>query len=300
MARILVTGGSGLIGTAIIPDLKAVGSIVETLDIRGNPDWNADITDKTACQRIDWSRYDGVIHLAAVSRVITAQKDPQLTWRTNVEAVLNLFDILKAQEQPPWFLFASSREVYGQANDLPVRESAQLNPLNYYGYSKAFIEQHIYSAVSNDLRCQVLRFSNVYGSAGDHIDRVVPKFMRAALDGKPLFLEGRRNTFDFTHIADVAKAVALVVQKLNADQPLAPALNIATGVPNSLGDLSLAIEKVLGQRVHCSEKPERDFDVSQYVGSTELLEQTFGWKPSTSLVEGLTLFRDELVHACQA
>lgn len=296
MARILVTGGSGLIGTAIVPALVADGNVVETLDLKGDPDWRIDITDKHACRSIDWSRYDGVIHLAAVSRVITAQYDPELTWRTNVEAVLDLLNTVNALKQSPWFLFASSREVYGQSSEFPVRETADLKPMNYYGYSKAFMERYISTIAATDMRCQVLRFSNAYGGVDDHADRVVPKFMRSALAGEPLVLEGSRNTFDFTYIGDVAKAVCLVVRRLNYGVPMASALNVATGVPTSLSELSAAIENVVGQKVKVVEKAERNFDVSRFVGSTDLLEQAVGWKPQTSLADGLAKFKDELMH----
>ena len=77
---------------------------------------------------------------------------------------------------------------------------------------------------------------------------------------------------------------------------MASALNVATGVPTSLSELSAAIENVVGQKVKVVEKAERNFDVSRFVGSTDLLEQAVGWKPQTSLADGLAKSKDELMH----
>ena len=74
----------------------------------------------------------GVIHLAAVSRVATAQRDPGLCEATNVGGLSNVLQAAASSSRQPWVVFASSREVYGQPEQLPVREDSPLQPMNVY------------------------------------------------------------------------------------------------------------------------------------------------------------------------
>ncbi len=76
----------------------------------------------------------------------------------------------------PWVLFTSSREVYGQPDDLPATEATALRPMNVYGRSKVAGEQIAQAALRRGLRTAVVWLANVYGATGDHVDRVVPTF----------------------------------------------------------------------------------------------------------------------------
>ncbi len=123
-----------------------------------------------------------------------------------------------ALEQPagrrPWVVYASSREVYGDPATLPVPEDAPLEPVNIYGRSKAAAEAAVGRAREAGLATAIVRFSNVFGSTADHRDRVVPAFARAAATGGTISIEGAENTFDFTHVEDVGRGLALLVECL--------------------------------------------------------------------------------------
>lgn len=155
------------------------------LDLLGNGSNHGDVTRLTDIEEAI-QNCTGVVHLAAVSRVVWGQRDPDLCWRTNVAGLQNLIRLALAQRSKPWVLFSSSREVYGQAPSLPVAETTALNPLSVYARSKAEGERIVLGARNQGLQTAVLRLSNVYGCTKDHADRVIPAFAGAAVEGLAL------------------------------------------------------------------------------------------------------------------
>ena len=209
--RILITGSSGLVGSALWLALQTRGIEVRGLDLRGRGVDAGDVRDvehvHAAVQDCD-----GVIQLAAVSRVIWAERDPALCRETNVDGLRNVLEAALQSRRRPWLLFASSREVYGQPTRLPATEDAPLRPVNTYGRSKVEGERMVEAAKTEGLRAAIIRLSNVFGSTTDHADRVVPAFARAAARGLPLRVEGAEHTFDFTHMDDVTRGILALVE----------------------------------------------------------------------------------------
>jgi UDP-glucose 4-epimerase len=122
--RILITGSSGLVGTALARKLSTRGVDVVRLDIRAQGEAHGDIGDRDQL-RPSLANVCGVIHLAAVSRVIWGERDPELCWATNVGGLRNVLELAESPSTP-WVIFASSREVYGQPDAYPSRRTAPL------------------------------------------------------------------------------------------------------------------------------------------------------------------------------
>jgi nucleoside-diphosphate-sugar epimerase len=294
--RILVTGSDGLIGRALRQVLARQDIATSGLDPRsGNDSERGDV-----CSAADVVRaiegITGIVHLGAVSRVIDAERDPALCRRANEEGTRNVLAAALAAAPRPWMIYASSREVYGQQDRLPVREDAQLRPKNVYAHSKAAAERQVEEARAAGLATAILRFSNVYGDVRDHADRVVPAFARAAAIGGVVRVDGARCTFDFTHIADVADGIARVVRQLVAGERSLPPIHFCTGHETSLGtlaDLALAHGMPGMRRV---EAPERAFDVHRFAGDPARAEALLGWRVTIPLETGFV----RLVTACRA
>src|SRR5208282_1690692 len=89
-------------------------------------------------------------------------------------------------------------------------------------------------ATAAGLRVAIVRLSNVFGARTDHADRVVPAFVRAALAGEPLRVEGAESTFDFTHLDDAVSGLTAVVDLLCTQSETPPPLHLLTGVPTNL------------------------------------------------------------------
>lgn len=285
--RILITGSRGLIGSATAVELRKLGHEIVGVDLRGE---GAEHGDTRSAERMQaaLAGVDGVVHLAAVSRVIDGERDPVRCQNTNVDALVSLLDQMVALPRRPWLVFASSREVYGHTDGRPTDEDAPLLPVNIYGRTKVEGERLVMAARERGLHTQIVRFSNVYGSTVDHVDRVIPAFARGAVTGQALRVDGSDNTFDFNHVSDsVAGLVALVEQLV--DQPAIghPPIHFVTGQPTTLGQLAaLAIE--LGGRGNAVvEAPSRSFDVAHFCGDFRRAQQLLGWTPKVMLREGL-------------
>ncbi|HWS75499.1 MAG TPA: NAD(P)-dependent oxidoreductase [Quisquiliibacterium sp.] len=287
-SRILVTGSQGLVGTALSAALRAAGHAIQGLDLRGPDDSRADVLDRAAVDRA-LEGCCGVVHLAAVSRVVDGERDPLACREVNVGGTRVLLEAARARPEPPWVIYASSREVYGQPARLPADEAAPRRPVNAYGRTKVEAEDLVNEA---GLRSAVLRFSNVYGSTDDHVDRVVPAFARNAVLGRPLRVDGRDCTFDFTHLSDTVRGILAVVRRLEAGQRLAT-MHLLTGVPTTLGELAALAVELAGGGSTVVEAPSRSFDVHRFHGDPRRAAELLGWRAEVGLREGLArLIRD--------
>jgi nucleoside-diphosphate-sugar epimerase len=287
-APILVTGHLGLVGRALMRALRAAGHPVRGLDLRAAGEAGGDVRDRAAVERA-LRHCAGVVHLAAVSRVIDGERDPALCRAVNVEGTRTLVEAALACPEPPWIVYASSREVYGQAASLPVTEDAPLSPVNAYGRSKRDAEALVAAA---GLPAAIVRFSNVYGCVRDHADRVVPAFARNAALGLPLRVDGTGNTFDFTHVSDTVAGVMAVVGRLQSGAALPP-VHFVTGRATTLGELARLAVELAGSASPVREAPPRDFDVHAFRGDPSRAARVLGWSARVGLREGLArLVRD--------
>ena len=285
MLRVLITGAAGLVGTRLVACARDDGFAVSALDLRAEPPARGDVRSAEDVARAV-KGCAGIVHLAAVSRIVRAEQDPALCWSTNVEGTRNVVEAAAASPDRPWIVFASSREVYGELGRAPVSEDAPLAPVNGYGRSKVAGEALVLGARATGLRTAVVRLSNVYGSAGDHVDRVVPAFVRAALAGQPLRVEGATNTFDFTHLDDAVAGLRAIMRALERGETLPP-LHLLTGRSTSLGELAALVLELTGSRSPLTEAPSRTFDVSTFHGDPTRAADALGWRAAVPLRDGV-------------
>lgn len=287
MASILVTGSRGLIGRSLVAKLAWRGFRPVGFDWSYPPahPFYGDILDPTAIETAIRS-CDGIVHLAAISRVGWGERDPDLCRQVNVEGTQRLLDAALARPRPPWFLLASSREVYGEPQSLPVLETAALAPENHYGHSKLAAEQ-VLAAKSDHIRHAVLRFANVYGSVHDHLDRVVPAFIARALRGEPLQVRGADNAFDFTHVNDVVAGIAATIDRLQSGAMFLPPVHFATGIGTSLGELAKLVVETTGSASQLDLQPSAEGFVSNFIGDPTRARESLGFRCEIALADGL-------------
>lgn len=298
MRNLMITGGLGLIGTALNNSLLEAGVSSEIFDIGGktSDDTYGDIRDIDAL-RDRMARCDGVVHLGAVSRVVSSEQDPPACWATNIEGTRN---VLQAAAQVPagrrpWVINASSREVYGHPATLPVAEDAPLKPVNVYGRSKAAAEALTIAARSAGVVTAIARFSNVYGTIEDHHDRVIPAFCRAAATGSTIHIEGAAHTFDFTWVDDVADGLFSLCRAVSAEAGAFPTVHFVSGRATTLGELAEIARSAGRAETKIVHHAPRTFDVSEFYGDPRRAEELLGWRALTTLEAGV----ERLVGAFQ-
>ncbi len=270
--RYLITGGAGFIGTHLVRRLRLDPTAeVFVLDNLRRPCClpeipslfiEGDIRDRDTVAGA-MSGVDVVVHLAAQSNVMGAEADRDYSFSTNVIGTFRLLEAAKSAGVSR-FVFASSREVYGEQEDLPVAECAPTCAKNYYGASKLAAEAYCRVFSVDGLPVTILRLANVYGP-GDR-DRVIPLFLSAALRGEPLILYGGRQVIDFLWIDDAVDAL------LRAARPDAPAgpVNIGSGCGVTVRQLAEIIHGQISGGVRMIQMPPRPQEVTGFVADINL------------------------------
>ena len=220
----------------------------------------------------------GIVHLAAISRVVWGQENPEQCKQVNIGGTRNVLDAAQAHANKPWVIFGSSREVYGQAPKMPVSEDDQLNEINVYGGTKVEGERMTMAARNHGLCTAIVRFSNVYGRCSDHVTRVTPAFARAAVLGSEIRVDGSAHTFDFVHLDDVVIALSKLIQQLEGGRNDLPPIHLVTGEATTLGQLAEWTVECSEGRCRVREAPERDYDVGKFVGDPSRAKELLDWE----------------------
>ncbi|WP_415280926.1 NAD-dependent epimerase/dehydratase family protein [Candidatus Nitrososphaera sp. FF02] len=284
ITKVLVTGSEGLIGKELIARLSQRGFQVYPFDIKTRQD----ILDRNLVEEAV-GEVDGVIHLAAVSRVITGFDMPYQTVSTNVMGTVNLLESIRTRNPSCWMILGSSREVYGEAK-LSAKETDPIRPINVYGATKAAGEFLTLCYGSNySLKTVVARFSNVYGGRNDHADRVIPRFFGQALSDKDITVFGGTQLFDFVHLNDTVKGITTLAEGIvnNYDLQDRRTFHFVTGNGTRLTDLAEKIISITKSKSTISFMAGRNYDVDTFVGDPSDTRKILNWQAEVSLDDGL-------------
>ncbi len=297
--EILITGSSGFIGFHLKNFLEKKGIRVTPYDLKDIPPDN--IMDFPNL-KVKMQGVDGIVHLACVSEVESAQKDPLNCVHTNVGGTVNVLEaarFYKRDDGRPWVIFASSIDVFGQVDILPVTEETPKNPINILGVSKSAGEDlcRIFSK-NYGLKTRVLRFSDVYTGKNDKLDRIIPKFILRAFKNEDLVIKGTgEEIFDFLYISDAVEGIWGCIQEVERRRVLYDDFILSMGRPISLEEVA---QVIIGQassksKIKYSKKPS--YEISKFYADIEKAKDVFGFNPSVVLEEGVSLairrFRQE-------
>jgi len=292
--KALVTGGAGFLGSHLVDALVAAGDEVIVLDNlrRGalaNIDHlcskhvtfiEGDIRDYSAILEAS-TGVDVLYHLAAQSNVIGAITDTDYSFTTNV---VGTYNVLKgaAQAGVRRLVFASSREVYGEPESIPVPESAPLDAKNVYGASKVAGEAycHVWQSTTG-LECQILRFANIYGPRDR--DRVIPIWLERASRGQPLELYGGEQVIDFVWVGTAVRALLAA-----AGSQLSDPINVGSGTGVTLPHLGHRILEETGSASKLKILPARPVEVVRFVADVGRMRRVLGLTPEPDALAHLS------------
>jgi UDP-glucuronate 4-epimerase len=266
----------------------------------------ANLSDKQAVTEcFATHQFDRVIHLAAQAGVRHSISHPEDYVESNIVGFLNILEACR-HAQTPHLTYASSSSVYGANSAMPFSEHHGVNhPLHMYGASKRANElmAHAYSNLFK-LPTTGLRFFTVYGPWG-RPDMALFLFTKNILEGKPIQLFNHGNhTRDFTYVADIVEGVirasdqiATANDQWDAKQPdpatsYAPfrLFNIGNSSPVKLSEYIDTLEDALGKKAIRELLPLQPGDIPDTFADVSSLEQSVGYKPSTTVREGIAQF----------
>ncbi len=296
MARYLITGGAGFIGSHIANHLLNLGEEVTILDIRkpngkfkGAKILTGSITDlefiKKAARDMDF-----ILHQAAVPSVPRSIKDPYLTNSANVDGTLNVL-IAAKEAGAKRVVFASSSSVYGDSPYQEKKETHEPGPKSPYAVSK--LAGEYYCKVFYELfglETVILRYFNVFGPGQDpnsEYSAVIPKFITSILRGeRPIIYGDGTQSRDFTYVDNVVLANMLACDTSNKKAP-GQAFNIAMGGSISLNDLAAMIGDALENKLAPIHKEPRAGDIMHSKADISKAKKDLGYKPEIDAREGI-------------
>ena len=287
MPTVLVTGSAGHLGRHVSTRLPSYGFAVHGFDCLATGAASGDVRDLAAVSRAVQG-VAGIIHLAAVSRVDDAERDPDHCHAVNVLGTAHVVQAARLQSPSPWVLFVSSREVLGHVpSSMPATELSPPAPLNAYARSKLEGEQLVRGAQRQGLRACIVRLSNVFGSPLDRPERVIPTFVRQAIAGQPLVVRGPRRALDFVHVDDVSAALAQVVDALHHGCQMPEVLHVVSGESWPLGELAAQVVATARSPSAIVADAAEGHEIEGFHGNHDLATQVLGWRPQISLSAGL-------------
>jgi nucleoside-diphosphate-sugar epimerase len=290
--KVLVTGGAGFIGAHLVEALVAAGDEVVVLDNLRRSDRvrldaigraarggalrviEGDVRDRDTV-RAATTGVERVYHLAAQSNVLGAVSDVDYSFTSNVVGTYNVL-VAAREADVGRIVFTSSREVYGEVDQVPVAEDRPMNPKNAYGASK--VAGEVYCRVFQNtygLDVSVLRLANVYGP-GDS-DRVIPIWLDRARRGEDLELYGGTQVLDFVPVGLVVEALRRAAERSLGGQPL----NVGSGVGTTLYDLAARVQALSGAAVGLRVLPARAVEVTRFVADVSRMRALLGLEPPT-------------------
>jgi UDP-glucose 4-epimerase len=293
--NILVTGGGGFIGSHITKELVKRGCKVIAVDqylvnLPSVTFIKSSFTDKKLDPFL--KNIDVVIHLAAIVGVDICHDNPRLVMETNYTDAKEFIDKCN-NFGVKRFIFSSSSEVYGNSKKVPYKEIQIPSPVSLYGRTKILTEEYLRKIAKKEkMSVGIVRLFNVYGP-GQNKNFVIPKFIKAAINNKPIQIFGDGKQIRcFTFISDAVEGIMRLVEY---NESLYETINIGNSKETTINNLA---EIVLNQ-VHDSNSKiahlpygkngVRDFSIEilKRVPSITKAEKLLGWRALVSLEKGI-------------
>jgi UDP-glucose 4-epimerase len=299
MARVLVTGGAGFVGSHLCAALRARGDEAVAIDDLSNgkrsnlgadvPLEVFDLAERGWMSALGGRRLDAVIHCAAQSSNALSFRDPMSDLRANQLATLNVLEFCRV-ESIRRLVFTSSMSVYGNPPSLPTPPEEFPRPLTYYALHKAASEGYI--KLARDLDWTIFRLYTTYGF-GQNLSNLnqglVKIFLGFVLRGEPVRVRGRGDRLrDIIHVSYVVDAV---MRSLTAPRSFGQTYNLGSGSP-------VRVSEIIGCILESAEKPA-DYPVVYEAGDVGDPDRThadislacrdLGWFPAVRPSEGIRM-----------
>jgi UDP-glucose 4-epimerase len=288
--KVLVTGGCGFVGRAVVAAFRAAGAHVVVVDQRRWPHADEGVTSIVGDLTTEATRdeamtpdLDGVIHLAAITSVLKSAEQPQQTFVMNLEVTQGLLELAR-QRGVQRFVLGSTNAVTGNVGTATIREDIALRPLTPYGATKAACEMLLSGyAGAYGLNTCTLRFTNIYGPGMDEKDSFVPRLMRAALSDRGVQVYGDgEQVRDLVHVHDVVAGILAAWRHAYTGTAI-----IGSGRSVSVLDLIAAAREATGCPIPTEHIPAKQGEMPAVIVDISKARAELGYEPAMSLTDGL-------------
>lgn len=297
MAKVLVTGGAGFIGSHIVDSYLAAGHevvVVDDLFTGHRKNLNAecefhemDIRDPRLEALFKQHKFEIVNHQAARGNVRASMEDPMVYADVNIRGGINLLECCRKHGVRKIIYSSTGGCVYGEPRYLPADEKHPLQPRDPYGASKASYELYLPVYEMNyGLRYTILRYPNVYGPRQDPFGEagVVSIFLGQLLRRlQPIINGDGEQLRDYVYVSDVVSANLLVMGKGDNQ-----AFNVGWAKGTSVNEIFHKLVSILGTQTSAMHGPPKLGEIRQTYLNSSKASEVLGWKPVVSLHEGLT------------
>ena len=319
-ANILITGGLGFIGSNLAIRLVEAGAKVTLVDslipeyggnvynidpIKKNVEVNiTDVRDEHAMKYLIQG-HDFLFNLAGQTSHLDSMHNPFPDLEINARAQLSILEACRKFNSKIKIVFASTRQVYGVPESLPVDEKHRVKPVDVNGINKIAGESYhlLYNNVYG-IRASALRLTNTYGPRmriKDARQTFLGIWIRRILEGEPVLVYGDgKQVRDFNYVSDVVDALLCVA---SSDEANGEVFNLGADDPISLKDTAELMIKLAGNgtfKIVPFPGELKQIDIGDYYGNYSKIQSKIGWKPKTTLAEGLKLtieyFREHGKH----
>jgi UDP-glucose 4-epimerase len=292
--KILITGGSGFIGSNLVHYQNLLGKDVTVFDLQPFPTAatskdqprNVVIGDITEAESIEnaVTGMDAIVHLAAQTGVPSSIQDPVTDCLTNVVGTMRVLEAARKTGVNK-VVIASSAAPLGRAKP-PASENTVPLPISPYGASKLSAEAYCLAYFgSYGINAIALRFANAYGERAGHKESVVSKFMKDILTTREIAIDGTGGqTRDFIHVSDLCSAIE---SAMNFDGG-GEIFQIGTGTETSISDLANLIVDASKFDVNVSYGPTRAGDVLRNYSDISKAKKMMNWSPQKELNLGIS------------
>ncbi|MDH3470274.1 MAG: GDP-mannose 4,6-dehydratase [Acidimicrobiia bacterium] len=306
IARAIVTGGAGFVGSHLVDRLVDEGSEVLVVDdlstgrldnlaqarTTGRVDFHQlDITAPQLIEAFDRFEPEIVFHAAAQASVKTSMDNPVLDASVNVVGTVNVLDAARQAGTQRVVFVTTGGALYGAATKLPATERTARKPESPYGVSKMVTEEYVkFFKSAFGLDYSIIAPSNIYGPRQNpHGEAgVVAIFLRTMLDrGQVVIYGDGRQTRDFVYVEDVVDALMRAAHKGSGKL-----FNISSGIETTVLDIYQLCATATRFRGEPGLMPERPGDMARSVLDSSRASKVLGWQPFTPLERGIKLTAD--------
>ncbi|MDB9965142.1 NAD-dependent epimerase/dehydratase family protein [Planktomarina temperata] len=297
MARYLVTGAAGFIGSAIARRLITEGNEVVTIDnlstgSRSNIPVGTlliegDCSDPGVYEKIEKTRFDAIFHIAGQSSGEISFDDPVYDIRTNAESTLRLLKF-SVRNGCSRLIFASTMSVYGWKPDHAVGECEECRPESFYGVAKLASEHYLRIYQKYGIKSTSLRLFNVYGPGQNMTNLkqgMISIYLAQMLGQQRILVKGSQDRFrDFIHIDDVVEAF---MRCLKNDRSEGLSINIGTGKRTLVSEIIKILVSTQKNNISVHYEGSTPGDVFGIYANTSLMNEVLGTWRKTELSDGL-------------